>query len=107
MGSGGLPGVPQKMTKTDSMKQYERNNVVLKMQNEMKKKTAMRRDSQLNRIAKESRKTLMMYAKNRNVLEMIEKDLKENTRDDSDSDDQVVIQQQQQTYQTYSNTEGS
>lgn len=34
----------------------------------------------------------MMYAKKANVLDQFEKRLKEDTRDDSDADDKVIIQ---------------
>ena len=46
----------------------------------MKLKKMEGRNSQLKRIARESHKTLMMYAKTSNVLGQFAQDLKETTR---------------------------
>ncbi len=63
---------------------------VLKKAHQLKIKRARRRNSQLKKIAKESRKTLMMYSKQTNVLEQFAQELKETTREDSD--DELVEQ---------------
>ena len=69
------------------MKMFERENAVLRKAAENKTKKAGIRKTQLRKIARESRKTLMMYDKTNNVLEKFQEDLKMMTREDPFEDD--------------------
>ena len=80
------------MQRQKSIKQFNKQSQVMQRAEVMRVKKAEHRNSQLKRIERESRQTLMKYAKTSNVLEQFAQNLKEQTREEPDSDDEVNMQ---------------